>query len=414
MIRGLETHRSLTAWAYILHDRDDADDHYQFAIRCATARTVADVAWYLGVPEPSVRILRGRGAFPKYIRYLLHEGEHLVPGKAPYPREAVVANFDFVAVVDAVPARRRPSADTIARDLMAGTITIESVYEQWPELLEKHRRRFEEAAVVGADMRNRIEWQRRDAEDRAAADARAEQARVAAEAAAADARAEQARVAAEAAAHEALCDEWLEAEMDWYEGAEGQQYMAEQERITAEAAASREESNRKRETLQRRDDVIDMIAISRGLPGVRQAREYRVASLIMFGPAGEVGIVEPGNQVMNEDGEIVSASDWRNATVEELTEPILRRALSIEFESELSDEEYAEAIEDHRRDVSNVRGEISNGEFHFAANANRIAFENSLNLCKSWRRWPDLVEIPLPHAKLPRKEMEMAQAARKA
>ena len=100
-VRGvLSTYRTITDWAYIIHDRDIKDDgitikppHFHIVIRTPRSPvTIQKISTWFGIPENFIDIPKGRGAFYDCVGYLTHA---LTPDKTRYLDENVQSNFDW-------------------------------------------------------------------------------------------------------------------------------------------------------------------------------------------------------------------------------------------------------------------------------------------------------------------------------
>lgn len=102
--------RPIKRWAYLVHDKDTNEDgtevppHLHVEMELNTSQKVDTVAsWFFDKPE---RIEKGKSKskkfmYPNMLGYLVHELESSrADEKYVYPREDVVANFDFSAVLD--------------------------------------------------------------------------------------------------------------------------------------------------------------------------------------------------------------------------------------------------------------------------------------------------------------------------
>lgn len=102
------TYKTIKQWAYILHDMDDTRPHYHIYLYFGVGVDSADVAkWFqLGYEKDGVQysgeqfINKVHGRRTDVLMYLTHENESQ-KYKHIYPREKVVANFDFVTEIEA-------------------------------------------------------------------------------------------------------------------------------------------------------------------------------------------------------------------------------------------------------------------------------------------------------------------------
>lgn len=112
-------HRTITRYAYILHDKDvyteedekkdpkrkagtKKNDHYHIVVETAKNKyPVENIAKWFNVPPNQIKLPKGRGAFLDCVEYLTHEHEKQQKlGKYLYPNEEVKSNFDFRKELD--------------------------------------------------------------------------------------------------------------------------------------------------------------------------------------------------------------------------------------------------------------------------------------------------------------------------
>ncbi|WP_218221828.1 Rep family protein [Nesterenkonia sp. Act20] len=150
---GLDQHKSIKEYAWVLQDKDRHPDgtpvatHVQGALRLQDARNPHQVSSWIGIAERLIIPLKGRGAFPTYLRYLTHEApSEQAKGKHRYDDSEVHANFDWRAVIDAHFARSREQpVDTqsqIKLDLLHGRTSLARVREQNPLIYADHHPKF--------------------------------------------------------------------------------------------------------------------------------------------------------------------------------------------------------------------------------------------------------------------------------
>ena len=138
------SHKSITKWAYVLHDKDvytkeDVEKeiarlkkeykkchnalmiteeeyiathakakigalknkHWHVALYCDSAVSADTIAKWFGLPTNMLEFPKGRGAFMECVEYLTHEAEkQQALGKYRYPDEEVTANFDWRSELD--------------------------------------------------------------------------------------------------------------------------------------------------------------------------------------------------------------------------------------------------------------------------------------------------------------------------
>lgn len=129
---ALAKYKSISEWAYIIHDRDRKEDgsgkppHFHIVLRIPRSPTsVKNVAAWFGIPENFVNVPKGRGAFMDCVMYLNHE---YAPDKTRYLDEAVKANFDWRSAVSEYLVQKERSFRRGSRN--------EKV-DEWLELLDK-------------------------------------------------------------------------------------------------------------------------------------------------------------------------------------------------------------------------------------------------------------------------------------
>ncbi|MCH8560285.1 MULTISPECIES: Rep family protein [unclassified Nesterenkonia] len=150
---GLDQHKSIKEYAWVLQDKDRHPDgtpvatHVQGALRLQDGRTLHQVSSWIGIAEHLVIPLKGRGAFPTYLRYLTHEApSEQAKRKHRYEDSEVHANFDWRAVIDAHFARTREQpTDTLTQvklDLLNGRTSLAQVRERYPLIFVDHHPRL--------------------------------------------------------------------------------------------------------------------------------------------------------------------------------------------------------------------------------------------------------------------------------
>ena len=129
---ALLKYKSISEWAYIIHDRDRKEDgsgkppHFHIVLRIPRSPTsVKNVAAWFGIPENFVNVPKGRGAFYDCVMYLNHE---YTPDKTRYLDEVVKANFDWRSAVSEYLTQKERSFKRGSRN--------ERV-DEWLELLDK-------------------------------------------------------------------------------------------------------------------------------------------------------------------------------------------------------------------------------------------------------------------------------------
>lgn len=147
--QGLDQHKSIKEYAWVLQDKDRHPDgtpvatHVQGALRLQDGRTLHQVSSWIRIAEHLVIPLKGRGAFPTYLRYLTHEApSEQAKGKYRYDDSEVRANFDWRAVIDAHFSRSREQpTDTLAQvklDLLNGRTSLAEVRERHQLIFANH------------------------------------------------------------------------------------------------------------------------------------------------------------------------------------------------------------------------------------------------------------------------------------
>lgn len=123
-------HKSISRYAYILHDKDvytegenkgkQKNPHWHVVIESKEAYAPERVANWFNLPLNFLKFPKGRGAFLDCIKYLTHEDDKQQQmGKHLYLDEEVHANFDFRCEIDS----REKIISKYGRDL--------SLKEQW-------------------------------------------------------------------------------------------------------------------------------------------------------------------------------------------------------------------------------------------------------------------------------------------
>lgn len=96
----IREHTVIKKWAYILHDKDkDTSPHYHIYLNFGrTGIPLPDIAKWFGLQESCVERVKGRPV--DVLKYLIHANDSQV-NKYQYDYNEVVANFDFMAEVEA-------------------------------------------------------------------------------------------------------------------------------------------------------------------------------------------------------------------------------------------------------------------------------------------------------------------------
>lgn len=164
-------HRTITKWAYILHDRDvysalDEEDnpehkkgeykppHWHIVIETKNNSTeISVIAKWFKIKENYVDVAKGRGAFLDCVQYLTHEKDKQQElGKKLYPDEMVSANFDFRKELDKRAERKLKfgidldDKDALRYEVLYNGLTLREAQEKYPlaymndfKMLEKMR-----------------------------------------------------------------------------------------------------------------------------------------------------------------------------------------------------------------------------------------------------------------------------------
>ncbi len=159
-------HRTITRYAYIMHDKDtvteadietgrgaytDADlgkpkgVHWHVVIETANnAYPASTIAKWLGIPENMVEMPKGRGAFIDCVEYLRHSDIHqALKGKYEYGEDEVKANFDWQTEVEALVLRKtefeRPLSEKeyVKNCVLYKGMTIGEVIDRYPTLYQE-------------------------------------------------------------------------------------------------------------------------------------------------------------------------------------------------------------------------------------------------------------------------------------
>ena len=89
----IKSHTTIKKWAYILHDKDDTEDHYHIYLNFGNSGVdTKQVADWFGLQESQVSKIRGRHT--DMLLYLTH-GNDSQKNKHQYSPTEVIANFDF-------------------------------------------------------------------------------------------------------------------------------------------------------------------------------------------------------------------------------------------------------------------------------------------------------------------------------
>lgn len=164
---------SLTAWAYIRHDKDvyNQDDdipegkeigdvrpaHWHVMLQFKNAVELTNLAVTFGVPENYVEVWKGKGAFLDGIQYLTHEhanqqeiGKHLYDRKEVIFSSEKVAN-EFWDILDSRTEKRLyslPKAELVERmmdKISNGVYSLEDAYNDNKNLYSENEALFKRA-----------------------------------------------------------------------------------------------------------------------------------------------------------------------------------------------------------------------------------------------------------------------------
>ena len=96
----LREHKVIKKYAYILHDKDpDTSPHYHIYLNFGRSGiALSDIAKWFGLQESCVERVKGRPV--DVLKYLVH-GNDSQQNKYQYSYDEVIANFDFLAEVEA-------------------------------------------------------------------------------------------------------------------------------------------------------------------------------------------------------------------------------------------------------------------------------------------------------------------------
>lgn len=132
-IKSALAHRSITKYAYVMHDKDvyseadEADDpnhvagtpkprHWHIVIQCKNQVEIGVIAKWLGIAENFVDVPKGLGAgkFLDCVEYLTHESSKQQElGKYRYADDEIISNFGFREALD----KRNDNKIKYGRDL---------------------------------------------------------------------------------------------------------------------------------------------------------------------------------------------------------------------------------------------------------------------------------------------------------
>ena len=95
----IKSRKTIKKWAYILHDKDDTEDHYHIYLNFGNSGVdTKQVAEWFGLQESQVSKIKGRAV--DMLKYLTH-GNESQKNKYQYSPSEVVANFDFESEIKA-------------------------------------------------------------------------------------------------------------------------------------------------------------------------------------------------------------------------------------------------------------------------------------------------------------------------
>lgn len=113
--------------------------HYHIVIRSDRNMDIKKVAKWFGIPSNSIAMPKGRTCFVDCVRYLVHETEKCEEqGKTRYSDDAVVANFDWRAMIEEENAKKekyksRSEKDYYRHMVLYEGMTLKEVMQENPD-----------------------------------------------------------------------------------------------------------------------------------------------------------------------------------------------------------------------------------------------------------------------------------------
>lgn len=164
-------HKTISRYAYILHDKDtitehdieksqghytDADlgkpkgRHWHIVIETkGNSVKVSTIAKWLGIPENMVELPKGRGAFIDCVEYLRHSDiSQRLNGKYVYEADEVKANFNWQVEVEELVLRKtkyeKPltQAQFLKNEVLYNGMSLKEVYERYPTIYQEELTTF--------------------------------------------------------------------------------------------------------------------------------------------------------------------------------------------------------------------------------------------------------------------------------
>ena len=140
-------HKTITSYAYVLHDKDvfseedevadpkheagkEKPPHWHVVVETKSgAVEIGVIAKWFGIAENFVNVGRGTGAFLDCVQYLTHEdAKQQLAGKYRYKDDCIKANFDFRKALDLRQARRtRYGKDLNDKDALRNEVLYRGV-----------------------------------------------------------------------------------------------------------------------------------------------------------------------------------------------------------------------------------------------------------------------------------------------
>ena len=141
-------YKSIKKYAIILHDKDKQKPHYHVALHFGTSYDVSRLKDMFDINMNQVERIKGQWA--DVLAYLTHEN---APDKYQYPKEAVIANFDWQETVTNHQTQKQ------RKNLVNGLITkysnLEiSFHELWQQLEPEEKISYNKQLETAKKVRN--------------------------------------------------------------------------------------------------------------------------------------------------------------------------------------------------------------------------------------------------------------------
>lgn len=159
-------HKTITRYAYILHDKDTVTEHdiensqnmwtaadlgkpkakhWHIVLETAkNATKISTIAKWLGIPANMIELPKGRGAFIDCVEYLRHSDvRQALNGKYEYDVSEVKSNFNWQVEVEEMVLRKtkyeKPlsPAQFVKNEILYNGLSLNEVFDRYPTLYQE-------------------------------------------------------------------------------------------------------------------------------------------------------------------------------------------------------------------------------------------------------------------------------------